>query len=245
LVGVGLAIAAATSLSLLAVGGNGAGALLPWRALGLLAAGALLTIVGGWIARGRATALRVPLLSIALAAAAGGALQAVRVGRDLEPVSTEPVWAALGWGAAAAVVAAVAGARLAASLGGRDARRWLTLAAVVFLVAGPIAAVRPGVAPMWTLWGLTLALLALLVVVTARSLRGPTVLPPVGALFAIAWVTAVAGWSVRDLHVEWWSLPLGVGLLAAGVLALRSEASTAPRSVVSWPVGFAGSWWLL
>jgi hypothetical protein len=77
------------------------------------------------------------------------------------------------------------------------------------------------------------------------GLRGPTVLPPAVAIFPIAWVTAVAGWSVRDLHVEWWSLPLGGALLLAGVLALRSGDPSGRASAASWPVGFRGSWWLL
>jgi hypothetical protein len=63
-------------------------------------------------------------------------------------------------------------------------------------------------------------------------------------LFALGWCTAVAGWSERQLRVEAFSLPLGIALLVAGVLAMRAHTA-AKRSLNTWPIGFAGSWRLL
>src|SRR5690606_35917722 len=108
--------------------------------------------------------------------------------------------------AAVAGLALVAGAR-AARADGAPSRlsrsRWLLAPALVYLVAGPISSVGPGVVPTWTLWALALLILALVLVTTIRTLAGTTALPPVWFVFAIAWCTAVAGWSVRDLNVEY------------------------------------------
>jgi hypothetical protein len=65
-------------------------------------------------------------------------------------------------------------------------------------------------------------------------------------LFAASFTTAVVAWSPRDLRVEWFSLPLGLFLLAAGALAVRRPATFPPtRSVEAWPAGWTGSWPLL
>lgn len=121
--------------------------------------------------------------------------------------------------------------------------------ASLYLVAGPIAAIRPGWFPIWTLWSLALVVLALMLVTVGRARRGDTALPPVWFTFLLAWCTAVAGWSERELRVEAFSLPLGLGLLAAGVLAARGRDAVPDRPAArlspnAWPVGFRGSWWL-
>jgi hypothetical protein len=82
--------------------------------------------------------------------------------------------------------------------------------------------------------------LAAMVATAVRSRVQLVALPPVWVLFAIAWCTAVVGWSDRALRVEAFSLPLGLSLLAVGILAMRG--STLPgRSLNSWPTGFSGS----
>ncbi len=260
LVAVGLTAAVAPSLVVLAVAGNGDGALLPWRALGLLA-GSLLLLSAGVAALRRRTgsaprlaSLRAPVLAVALLAATAGAVQAVRVGLGVDavdvPTAEWRILPALAWSAVGALLAALAGAVLVIGArrdddGQRVAEsRWLLAPALVGLVVGPICAVGPGTVPTWTLWGLALAVFALTVLIAARGLAGRTLLPPVWFAFLVGWATGVAGWSVRDLHVEVFSLPMGAALLAVGVLALRSS-STVPRSLDSWPAGFRGSWWLL
>lgn len=245
LVAPGLAIALATSLVVLAVTGSGADALLPWRALALLAASLVLLLLGSFLGRGesRLTVLRPTLLYTSIGAASAGAVQAVRYAWERDDLGLgHPdlvVWPVLAFSVTAAVLAASAARVL------RPGHRWLQTPALAYLVLGPIAATAPGVAPMWTLWGLTLVLLGLMLVTVLAGLRGPTILPPTWLVFAAAWATAVAGWSVRDLNVEWFSLPLGIGLLAAGVLVLRHGPVEQRGTLASWPVGFTRSWAVL
>lgn len=89
------------------------------------------------------------------------------------------------------------------------------------------------------------ALLAFMIVVVLRARRAPTTLPPVWFLFALAFVIAIVGWSARDLWVETFSVPLGLMLLGAGVLAMRGGTATTGGTPNSWPIGHAGSWRLL
>lgn len=106
------------------------------------------------------------------------------------------------------------------------------------------------------MWVLMVGLLVTLVVSAARGLRGRAGMPPGWFLFGLAFITAVVAWSPRDLRVEWFSLPLGLGLLIAGSLAMRVD----PRrdgdggrgrhpltweSWNAWPSGRRGSWALL
>jgi hypothetical protein len=243
LVAPGLAIAIATSLVVLAVSGSGEDAVLPWRALALLAASLVLLVIGAVLERGsdrwRLSVLRVPVLFAALGASAAGAVQAVRYGIEADDLGLEHpdlvVWPVLVFSVAAALLAAEAGRYL------RPTHRWLLVPALAFLVIGPIAAVAPGVAPMWVLWSLSLVLLAFMLV----TVRVPTILPPTWIVFLAAWCVAVAGWSVRDLNVEWFSLPLGLALVGAGVLVLRRGVTGQRGTLASWPVGFTRSWAVL
>ena len=251
LVAPGLAIGIVTSLVVLAVSGSGADAVLPWRALALLAASAVLVVIGAVLGRraedGRLAALRVPVLVAGMGAAAAGAVQAVRYGTGADDLGfAHPdlvVWPVLVFSVAAALLAAEAGRYL------RPTHRWLLVPALVFLIVGPISAVSAG-APMWVLWALTLMLLAFMLVTVVRGLAAaagaePTILPPTWVVFAVAWCVAVAGWSVRELNVEWFSLPLGLALVAAGVLVLRAGTLEQRGTLVSWPVGFTRSWTVL
>lgn len=247
LVAPGLAIAIVTSLLVLAASGSGPLAVLPWRALALIAAALAFVVFGSLIDRAgvesRLAALRVPLLVVAIGAAAAGPIQAVRYAWELDSLGLghpdHVVWPVLVFSVAGAVLAASAARAL------RPTHRWLQTPALAFLVVGPIAAVAPGVAPMWTLWVLTLVLLGIMLVTVLAALRGPTILPPTWLVFAAAWCTAVAGWSVRDLNVEWFSLPLGLALTAAGVLVLARGRGAGGGTLSSWPVGFVRSWAVL
>jgi hypothetical protein len=60
----------------------------------------------------------------------------------------------------------------------------------------------------------------------------------------VAWCTAVGGWSNRDLRVEAFSVPLGLSLLAVGIIAMRGSQASG-RSLNAWPIGFSGTWRLL
>ncbi|BDZ47447.1 hypothetical protein GCM10025866_33560 [Naasia aerilata] len=268
----GLACAVLPTAGILATVGSGdtAGADgAPWRAYGLLAAAVLLLALGAALRRRPDSSglhlLTVPTLLGSIAASGGGAVQAVRYGLGLDaldvaddelvmlPVLALSIGSMLVAAAAASVLLSSPGRRALARLPraafwfGRP--RWLYVPASLYLVAGPIAGIRPGWFPIWTLWTLALAVLVLMLVTVARARRGGTALPPVWFTFLLAWCTAVAGWSERELRVEAFSLPLGLALLGAGILAARGrEAESAAAgptrgpSLNAWPVGFTGSW---
>ncbi|QAY72525.1 hypothetical protein ET445_03380 [Agromyces protaetiae] len=265
LVASGLAAAIVPSVVLVATGAAGAEV----RVWALFAAAAVLTVAGGWLGgrwladSGHIARLRTTALVAAIGASAALPFEAIRwaSGVDLAPgVADEQVMLpVLGISVLAAAVAAVAGSllRRGGERGLRDgafgrklaASGWTLAPAFVFLVAGPIFAVRVHPFPIWTLWGLMTALLltSLASVVLARRgapLRG--ILPPFWFVYGVAWITGVAGWSARELRVEVFSLPLGLAVLAAGIIGMgvQREAS-ARRSLDSWPLGFTRSWWLL
>jgi hypothetical protein len=248
---VGLACAVVPSLAVLAIWGNGGST--PWRAYGLLAASAVLIALGGVMSRRQSGSqfgmLATPTLLVGMAAAAGGPTQAVRWAWGLDPLSNSTtafvMTAVLTLSAVSAALAAIAGrylitpARLV-----KTQWRWVYVPASVYLVVGPIAAERSGWFVVWTLWLLTLALLALMIVTVLRASRRPTALPPVWVTFVLAWIVAVVGWSDRALRVEAFSLPLGLALLAVGIIAMVWP-SESKATLTSWPVGYSGSWRLL
>lgn len=262
LVAAGAACAILPTLALLIAAGNG-NRDVPWRALGLLAASLVLVIVLRLTSRRELGARLVRILAaLAVVGAGAGAVQGVRlgIGSDAYPLTPDGLTAVVLIFAVVAMLLAAAAGRLLlvtaeprGALGSRP--RWASLPAAVYLVAGPIAAVRETWFSIWSLWGLSIALLALLLVAAVRAGRGTTTLPPVPITFALAWITAVAGWSPRELRVEAFSLPLGLAVLAAGAVALGASLARAaadepqpdPRRsrLLDWPIGFRGSWALL
>jgi hypothetical protein len=131
-----------------------------------------------------------------------------------------------------------------------SASRWRYTAATAFLVAGPITAVRDDAFSIGTLMALMVGLLGFMLVVVARARTQAVAFPPVWFIFVLAWCTAVAGWSEREFRVEAFSLPLGLALIGAGVIAMLpvlegQKQPAAPGNWNSWPNGFEGSWKLL
>lgn len=233
----------------------------PWRtwlllgfSVGLVALGAAIPVIVRWSPLSRIGSLRTPSLMLGLVAAASGVVQSVRFGlsQDGAVAGDETVMVAvLGYTVFATGLAVVIGVltsiradapwaapeRLATS-------RWLFVPAVLFLVIGPIVAMRGGWLPIITLYAISLALLALMIVTTVLTRTRSVILPPVFLTFAIAWCAAVASWSARDLRVEAFSLPLGFALLAVGVIAMWPQREE-KASLWTWPIGFSGSWRLL
>lgn len=217
------------------------------------------TAVPSTAVQSRAQALRTPLLVAAIVAAAAGPIQAVRYGLGVDPAPVaDPdlvMLPALGLSVAGAVLASVAAWMLhrGALRVGEPARverwlgesRWLYAPAALFLVAGPVTAIRRDWFAIWTLWTLMAVLLVTAIVTVAIALRRRPELPPFWFTYGLAWVVGVAGWSQRDLRVEVFSLPLGLAVLVAGVIAMRPPATPVVATLNSWPVGFRGSWRLL
>lgn len=173
-------------------------------------------------------------------------------------------------------VAVVGALVLAISAGRLSVRsRWLGAPAVLALAVGVWPSIERDWFNIWAMWGvMCLGIVAVVVaamsVVTvsvpavpdatadrgevesrSRIVRVADVLPPVWLLFAATFVTAIVAWSPRDLRVEWFSLPLGIGLLAAGALAAAktryadgsTTAVVGTRGTLSdWPNGWSGSW---
>ena len=235
---IGLGAGILSVLGALAVLGQ-SDALSTWRVVGLLAGSALLVLGGALVQR--VPSLRVPTLLAAVLAASGGVVQAIRfgTGADVSVVRDAVMVPVLGLTALAVALAIAAGLVLARV----RPSRWVYAPAVLFAVIGPITAGRHSWFSIITLFVLALGVLALLLVTVVRARTRDVTLPPVWFLFAVAWVTAVASWSQRELRVEAYSLPLGLALVAAGVIASRSERTSGTLN--SWPTGFRGSWKLL
>lgn len=256
----GLGIAALPLLALVAVGADDT----PWRAFGLLASGWVLVSGAALIGHARVPALRrLRPLRVAAAVVGGGAavagtIQAVRWGRGMDPLPVEGAaavfLACLGIAALSGVALLIAAHVLATALPvlrteGEErtvrAARWLTAPALLAFAIGVWPSIARDWFVIWAMWALMLGWLVLVVVAASRR---RTALPPVWFLFGIAFITAVVAWSPRDLRVEMFSLPLGVFLLAAGVIGLRgrtSEREEAPSVLADWPHGWSGSWPLL
>ena len=205
-----------------------------WLAAAAMAAGLAGTAQAILLARGRGVALLLPaslppapLLLACLALSAAGGLGMAMAAAGLRGVASD---------------AAVRGSR------------WLYAPAVLAVTAGVWPAIRRDWFSIWGMWALMLALLVAMVIAARRAARGERAAVPVWVLFALAFVTAVVAWSPRDLRVEWFSLPLGLFLLAAGTRAGSARGATpaaAPTAagpfaaLHDWPGGARGSWVLL
>ncbi|MFF2494759.1 SCO7613 C-terminal domain-containing membrane protein [Agromyces sp. NPDC058064] len=265
---------AAVALSIPSGGGSLAADVRSWAMIGtawlLVAVGLLLGRTSGSPAapagparRSRLRSLRPAVFAAAIVAASGAALQGVRLGLDGMPAmsaSAVPlmlVCAGVGLLGAAAAAAAARAIGAAAAPGSALSRsRWLTAPAFVFVAVAAWPAIRAEWPEIWSMWALMLALLMVMLVAAVRSFAARTSLPPVWFLFALAFVTSVVAWSPRELRVEWFSVPLGLFLLAAGVVALRRAGEPATTSgspagdsiaarLTAWPAGPSGSWALL
>jgi len=247
-----LAAAVVPSLAIFAVVGDGGDEAQLWRGIALVAASLVLIVLGALVRgiptesrRALLARLRVPLLLVAITAAAAGPVQAVRwgLGLDHSPVPDALLmWPVLAVSVGTAALAVIAGQLLLPRVGAR----WVYAPALVFLAIGPIATVSNGVLPILALYVLGFALLALMLITVVRSRTRVVTLPPVWFTFVVAWCVMVASWSTRELfRVEAYSLPLGLALLAAGVIAMRHEAVAVTAGPTSWPIGFRGSWRLL
>lgn len=239
----GLVVGAIPTLALLAVE-RGDDLATGWRLWGLLAASAVLIALGFLFARiTRLESLRVPVLGVAILAAAAGAVGAVTMGLDRSHPAVDAVTfdiaPVLGLAAIGAMLAAVA-ARLIAP----TASRWLYVPALAYLLIGTSAGIRHDAVSIWTLFGLMTVYLVGMLVVVARTRTRETALPPAWLWFAFAWIAAVVSWSQREvLRVEGYSIPMALALLTAGIIAWRSkELAATPHS---WPLGYSGSWSLL
>ncbi len=259
----GLVVAVAPLVAVLALNGTGSSALAPWRGYGLVAASWLLLGLGMTLGRRPSTRteslriLKLPTLCVAILAGAAGAIQGVRFGLGADPIASGGVpliVLCLGIGLAGALPAAAAARAIrgVAAEGSRLAlTRWLFAPAALYVAVAAWSAIERDWFTIWTMWALMLVYLAVVVVIAWRLRTGPTSLPAVWFVFAIAFVTGVVAWSPRDLRVEWFSVPLGLFLLMAGAVLLHGArphpggGDVSTRTVHSWPAGWRGSWPLL
>ncbi|TXK17429.1 SCO7613 C-terminal domain-containing membrane protein [Homoserinibacter sp. GY 40078] len=254
LVTTGLGAAIAPSLGLLAGGATSGDVMVGyWRVGALLAAGVVFVVVGALLTRApgvsatRFESIRLPILAAAVVAGAAGTVQAIRVGIGLDagPVdAAHPLIAALGFSLVSSAIA-FAVARIVRT--GGASSRWLTAPGLALLVGGTIWAVDANPLAIWTLWGLELALLVAMIATVWRARETRPAFPPVWFQWALAWVTAVAAWSPREvLRVEGFSLPLGLALTLVGAIVLvRGTLADEKPGLNSWPLASTGSWRLL
>lgn len=266
----GLLVAVVPTLVVLAVSEAGETVGAASRGYGLVAASWALLGLGLLLDRGaspRAERLRTlctPTHGVAIVAGVAGAIQGVRfgVGADMVETGAIPlVVLCLGIGLAGAVPAAAAArailshaaipqtARIRWSSFGRLSARWLYAPAALYVGLATWTAIERDWFTIWLMWSLMVAYLAAMVIVAVRLRNGRTSLPPVWFIFTLAFITAIVAWSPRDLRVEWFSLPLGLFALFAGVAAMRGRqrdtADTQRGTLSSWPARWHGSWPLL
>lgn len=234
-----------------------------WRGAELMVLAILLLVLGalyGRAHRGREAAggqrsalarLQLPSYALAACAAIAGPIQGIRISLDAGPTglhSAALFFACLGTAAVGALVMALAAQaswRVRPELG-----RWIWIPAALAPALGAWGAIERDWFSIWAMWTLMIVYLAAMVLVALfpRERR----LAPTWCFFAIALVTGIVAWSPRDLRVEWFSLPMGLFLLLAGVIVLRRERaageSAVPRprgAIIDWPIGWNGSWPLL
>lgn len=240
------------------------------RATGLTVAAVVLTGVM-WLARRRGD--RGPLWALAgglVVAGTAPLLVAIRSSWRVPAVDPglEAWLGSLGWntpagfawvvGAAAvsAGLLAVAGQGVRWAFG--DHRRWGPVAAswrfapaLAVAASGFVLGVRPNATVVWAMWLACLAFLAVAVASTLLRVRGRVILPPVWYCWLLALGVGIAGWSVRALRVEFHALPLGLTLLACGVIAWRAAgrrpapAETHGVADRSWPIGRTDPTWAI
>lgn len=259
--GVGLAVLPSLALLVLVEPDARTAVEVPWRAFALLAGGAVLLGIGAWFGRlGRRTRtarmrMLVPSTFVAAGVAAlAGPVQGIRMalGADLGALHGAALFAAcFAVAAMAAMILVCAGRGIRSAVRANSplrTSRWVFAPAAFALAAGTWCAIERDWGSIWLMWTLMIGLLALMLAAAVRAER--TALPPVWFLFAIAFATAVIAWSPRDLRVEWFSLPLGMFLLLAGIHALRRGGDGIGRAEIggglnAWPAGHVGSWRLL
>lgn len=266
LYGAALLAAIVPVLALLALSAEPA----PARAVGLVVAAVGLTVLAASIRprQGephRLTSLRAGSLAAATVASLAGAVQAARLGLGIDQlgadgfgatgISADELGTAPSGGSdvalvllvalAGAIPAAVAGMLLTAG-SERESRRWALVPAITSVTIAVGTAIERDPVTVAITWMLMLALLVAMTMAVAREQRGPTVLPRPWVLFALALGIAIVAWSTRDfLRVEAFSVPLGIMLLIAGVIAMRHLEADAAAPLHHWPAGRSGSWWLL
>lgn len=243
----GLAASVIPSLLLLAANGP-EGDLVPWRTVGLIGGAVVMTVVGAILrmtGREGPQRLVLPLYGGAIVAAAAGPVQAMRTALGADPTTLSgavPILlGALGLSALSAVIAGVA-AWLSTRVDTRAGRATF-VPSLAYLIAGPIAATAVDPLVLLVLWLLMAVLLAVAVLTAAIGPTRARLLPPVWVTWAAAWVVAVAGWSTREyLRVEAFSLPLGLALLLAALLATRYHMEGEKFRALQWPFTASSSW---
>jgi hypothetical protein len=241
----GLGVAASFAIGLLAGVGYGSDPLVPWRAIGITI-GALVLILAGFVFSRfeRSRPLVRTTIVVAIAAAVAPTLQGIRFGLGLDPVPVVTDEGRMGLALALAGVSAAI-AIVAASLLPQVAVRWRYAPAAAYLAVAPIFAVRHNEFAATTMYVLMAAYLLLIVITAVAARRRDVTLPPVWFTFVIAWVLAVAGWTEHYLRVDPYSIPMGLALLVAGIIAMRAPESERRGTLTSWPNGYRGSWRLL
>ncbi|MCE4027385.1 hypothetical protein LXM50_15525 [Microbacterium sp. Au-Mic1] len=167
------------------------------------------------------------LMAASIVAGVAGAVQAILLSRGEglggllpAPLSAVPLFLActgLSVAGGAGMAAGAGALRAVAPIAAVRQSPWLFVPALVATTAGVWPAIQRDWFSIWGMWSLMLVLLAATALTARRVVRGAFTVAPVWILFALAFVTAVVAWSPRDLRVEWFSLPLGLFLIAAGM----------------------------
>jgi hypothetical protein len=183
-------------------------------------------VAGAAVALGAAQLLprlRLPLAWGGAFAATGGVTAAILLAKA-PPLGLARQPEATFAGATAASLLAASLLAWAWAVLGAPRRRygwwWLT-PALVAAAMGPLCAVQQNwwvIGAMWLITAAYLVAAGMAARAWANRLPGPNPY----LLWGIAVATGIGGWSPRQLRVEAFSVPLGVGLLVVGLVALRA-----------------------
>jgi hypothetical protein len=156
---------------------------------------------------------------------------------ELAPLETYPsvlFAVAMGFGLAGAASWAVAG-KLLVTPKSKAWARWWAMPALAAAAITLLTGVRTTWPVIVTLWVAMACYLAATMFSARFEVRGRALMPPAWAIWLLAVAVGIGGWSPRELRVEWFALPLGLGLFAAGLVLGGKAAAYRNRAMAVAP----------
>jgi hypothetical protein len=117
---------------------------------------------------------------------------------------------------------------------------WWIAPGVIVLAGVAIISVRFTWYVVATMWLFMAVLLVVTLLATRARMGGKMNLPPVPVWWISAVAVGIGGWSMRELRVEAWSIPLGLTLVTVGFMAHSMRNKNNAYGAVGQ--GYKGAW---